>query len=147
MQSGRLDFFCPGGGPVSRVQTVEALVRPLERAELGGWAVAGVCLFFDGDNFWRLGLVEGPEGQRYAELVEMLEGRWQAQEGLEVTAREETNLRWEYGRDYLLRVELREEGITGFVVEPEEGKVLTKIGYAFRGKVAVREGVGALSVI
>lgn len=77
----------------------------------------------------------------------MLEGRWQAQEGLEVTAREETNLRWEYGRDYLLRVELREEGITGFVVEPEEGKVLTKIGYAFRGKVAVREGVGALSVI
>jgi len=140
-------FSIPVKAPLAEVQTVEALVRPLSRTGMGGWALAGVCILLDGANFWRLSLVEGPEGQRYAELVEMMGGRWQAQQGLEVTALEGKGIQWEYGEDYLLRIELTRGGITGLIVEPERGKILTKIGYAFRRKVAVREGKGALSVM
>lgn len=45
----------------------------------GAYVYAGLTLYLDANNWWQLVLVSGPEGQRYFELLERLDGVHQAQ--------------------------------------------------------------------
>jgi len=132
--------------PSSRTLRAEATVAILRRVGSDGWAAAGLCIWQDGGNYWRLALAESPTGERYAELVEMREGRWQAQveDALPAGKVEGKSLRWQTDRPYGLVVELGEEGIEGVVRDVPSGGVLARLGYRFEGRPAVREGRLAL---
>ncbi len=129
------------------VFTADLCVR--KRSAPDAWVTAGLCLLLDTANFWQLALVDGPDGTRYAELVEMHASTWQAQrEGvtaLEQTAYEGAYDSWEYGHDYRLRLTVDAESITGEVIEPATGAVRTRIAYAWADVRAVRCGRPAMA--
>ncbi|HIE09817.1 MAG TPA: hypothetical protein EYP65_08220, partial [Armatimonadetes bacterium] len=146
---GEQAFAWPRGAPKGGSLRFEATV--VVRRIVGfGWKLGGICVYLDRWNFWRLALVEGPEGERYVEFVEMLRGRWQAQDApgtrLERKA-EGGKLRWELGRPYKLRVSLDFSGISGEVLDPRSGRLLLRIAYRFDEREAVFTGRPALSVV
>ncbi|MCS7188005.1 MAG: hypothetical protein RMK89_13790, partial [Armatimonadota bacterium] len=77
----------------AKTQTVEVTITPMKRVGTGsGWASAGLCIFQDSGNYWRVALVEAPDGKtRYAELVAMNAGVWQAQSELRLKVINEFN--------------------------------------------------------
>lgn len=120
-----------------------------------GWAVAGVALYYDDDNFWHLALVEAPAaegGRRFVELNEAYEGRWPANfqdnTQLRATAGEgDPRWQWEYNREYRLRLTLTPAGIEGVVSEPgaKGDRIRRRLSWAFsEGTPAVRSGAAAL---
>ena len=132
--------------PMSRVLRAEATLTVVKRAGAGNWAAAGLCVWQDGGNYWRLALVEAPTGSRYAELVEMRDGRWQAQseDGLTPSVEEGKALQWEPGRPYTLALALNPEGVEGTIREAGAEEVLVRIAYCFGHRPAVRKGRLAL---
>jgi len=94
-------------------------------------------------------LVEGPDGRRYAELVEMHNGTWQAQrEG--VTKLEPSQFdgqfdAWEYGNPYRLRLKLDEHEVRGEIADVASGRVRTTLAYVWGGAPGVKEGRPALA--
>jgi len=128
--------------PVGQSLRAEATLTVLRRAAPGGWAAAGLCAWEDEGNYWRLALVEAPAGTRYAELVEMRGGTWQAQtgDGLQPTQAEGKALQWRDGQPYRLTLALSEEGVEGTILDPQSGKALTRLSYRFGGHPAVRCG-------
>ena len=70
----------------------------------GGYVTAGLTLYGDAENHWRLALVAGPQDQRYFELIERHQGVHQAQLApppakTRLAGKHEGNLAgWEYGR-------------------------------------------------
>ncbi|MFN4180221.1 MAG: hypothetical protein ACK4I8_07900, partial [Armatimonadota bacterium] len=92
----------------AKAQTIEVTMNPQKR--LGSsWTAAGICVFRDGGNFWRLALVEAPDGRtRYAELVAMNLGVWQAQSELRLKVVNEFNpqFSWQWQTPYRLRINL-----------------------------------------
>jgi hypothetical protein len=127
----------------ARAQTLEVTLTPLRRLSARSWAAGGLCLLQDATNFWRLSLVESPTGERYAELVEMHNNVWQAQnEGttaLRVMAAEGQNVNWKFGTPYRLRLTVAPGDIAGEVLDAE-GKRLSRFVYAFDNAPAVRSG-------
>ncbi|MCC6731546.1 MAG: hypothetical protein IT208_19655 [Chthonomonadales bacterium] len=141
------------GAPHLDRQTLEVSVEPGVRASRAGWSAAGLALYDGPGNIWRVGLVQGPDGDRYADLVEMRGGIWQAQgEGATRLERlrglAERNGKWVAGRRYRLRLTLMPGSIVGEVLDPASGAVIWRQGYAIPpGPAAVRGGRVALSTL
>ena len=93
----------------------------LERREVPGYVLAGVTLFADTENHWRLLLVQRTDGHRYFEMVERYRGVHQAQTvpgqiRTRLEGRHEGNLgQWDYGRRYRLAISLTSDSIAGEV--------------------------------
>jgi hypothetical protein len=91
------------------------------------YVFAGLVLFADESNHWQLLLVESPEGKRYMELIENLDGVHQAQgpSGTSATRlpmEDSGDLStWERGREYQLELALSPKAIVGTVTDPATG--------------------------
>lgn len=125
-------------------QTLEVTCVPRRRiAPEGAWTAAGLCLFQDMKNFWRLALVESPTGEHHAELVEMYEGDWQAQGAGKTALRslgaEGMGLDWKFGSRYRLRLTLTPAEIQGEVLG-EDGGSLCRVRYGLGATPALRCG-------
>ncbi len=123
-----------------RVETALTVNRAAEK----GWKVAGVVIYFDKKNFWRLALVDSWDSKaRYAELWEMRDGVWQANRDLKpLEAGEPPAFQWEYGRTYRLSLELKAGEIKG-IVRDAGGKTVWQTGYQLTEK-ALGQGIPAL---
>jgi len=140
-------FSIPTFSRYGRAQTAEALMHP-ERRIAHGWVAAGICVYQDGGNFWRLALVEAPDAKtRYAELVAMSNGTWQAQADLKlkVTAEYGATFSWSWREGYRLRILLTGAEIEGQVLDIN-GKLLWRRRYALNNAPIVRSGWMALNV-
>ncbi|MCS7253988.1 MAG: beta-galactosidase [Armatimonadota bacterium] len=140
-------FAIPTFSRYGRAQTVEAVMLPKERIA-GGWVAAGICIYQDGGNFWRLALVEAPDGKtRYAELVAMNDGVWQAQTELKlkVIAEHGSTFSWSWGQRYQLRILLTRSEIEGQVIDLN-GNLMWRRCYALNDTPIVRSGWMALNV-
>jgi hypothetical protein len=110
-----------------------------------GWVTAGLTLFGDPENHWRLLLVAGPGEQRYFEFVERHLGVHQAQHAAppartRLEGKREGGLAaWEYGRVYRLVLSATPKSITG-EVRAEGDKDFWRCTYTFGGGEAVRSG-------
>ena len=89
---GQAAFRAPAGEsflvaimPQLRTLTISADLTATGRTG-STWTVAGLALFNDPNNHWRLLLVEGPDGRKYFELIEKLNGEHQAQNGITIPA-------------------------------------------------------------
>lgn len=104
--------------------TLRARLAP--SARIGStWAYAGLVLFADESNHWQLLVCEGPEGQRYFELVEKLNGTHQAQaaSGTQLPMEESGDLKtWEPTREYELELSLTPEAIVGTAADLQSGR-------------------------
>lgn len=133
--------YCNAEGTVATTITVS---RRLGR---GGWACAAVLISPEPSSFWTLSLVDGPDDQRYCELIESYQGVHQAQgsgpyrlvplEGTRTAA-------WEYGRTYRLRLVLTADTVRGTITDTGSGAVIADLGYRLQGAPALREGWAVL---
>jgi len=123
-----------------QIETTLTVNRPVGQ----GWKVAGIVIYFDKKNFWRLALVDSWDSkQRYAELWEMRGGVWQANRDLQVLgAKEPPPFQWEYGQAYRLSLDLKAGEIRG-TVRDADGKLLWQTGYRLTEK-AVGQGIPGL---
>jgi hypothetical protein len=131
----------------AKAQTVEVTMTPLER-RTAGWSAGGLCVFQDGGNFWRLALVEAPDGKtRYAELVAMSGGIWQAQSELRLKVVAEFNpqFSWQWQTPYRLRIVLSPTQIAGEIFSAD-GRLLWRRVFALDNFPIVRAGWAALNV-
>jgi len=126
-------------------QVLEVKMTVKERLSEDGWAVAGMMLFIDSNNYFMLGFTEAPDKKlHYIDFLENYDGRWQAQqEGetkLEISKEKNMGFNWKYNTEYKLRLELDKNGITGTILNPETDRVISQRRYEFRDAVAVRNG-------
>ncbi|MEZ8218171.1 Beta-galactosidase [Candidatus Fervidibacteria bacterium JGI MDM2 SSWTFF-3-K9] len=131
----------------AKAQTVEVTMTPLERRS-AVWSAGGLCVFQDGGNFWRLALVEAPDGKtRYAELVAMSNGIWQAQSELRLKIVAEFNpqFSWQWQTTYKLRIVLSPAQIGGEIFSAD-GRLLWRRVFALDDFPIVRAGWVALNV-
>jgi len=140
-----------GAAPPSADQRAEVRVTPGERLGRDGWSGAGLLLWQGESDFWRLALVEGPEGRHYAELLEMREGTWQAQTTgpttLSASPGGVEGFDWRWGATYRLCLELTPGRVQGEVIDDATGDVLFRRGHPLPPEVdAVRCGRPALMV-
>ena len=137
--------------PESPRAEIRVRMRIVQRTESSRWSTAGLVLLYDRSSYWHLALVEGPDGKRYAELVEMLRGNWQAQRdgctALKQTRNDGQYAGWEYGHSYELKLMLDETGITGTVRDMLSGNILTQIAYAWGEAEAVRTGRPGMGIV
>ncbi len=95
----------------------------LHRATTSQWKTAGLTLWRDERNHWRLNLVEAPDEtdrRHFVELQQMYGGQWLSREGVapdESFAYTREGWQWAYGTPYRLRMEWDEQKITGEVWE------------------------------
>ena len=130
--------------------TLTASITPERRQGPGGWAAAGIALFQDMYNYWRLALVESPDGQRYGELVEMLDGVWQAQSLPATFLQPQRGEQepWEYRRTYELVISISKGSIRGQILDAAAGKTIFSSSYPMDGDVeVVASGCMALSAV
>ncbi len=131
----------------ARAQTLEVTFTPLQN--IGDvWSAGGLCLFQDAGNFWRLALVEAPDRQtRYAELVAMSAGVWQAQaeQRLPVVAEFNPTFSWQWRTPYRLRLHLSPRQIVGEVLSVD-GRLLWRRGFDLTNADIVKAGWLALNV-
>ena len=136
-EGGMRSTAWPTSAPYASRMTFEAVLQP-DSSTGTQWKTAGVTIALDEANYWQLALVEGPEsaGKPHAlEMHQMLRGRWLADtEGAAALRRtfEEGQFAWEYGRDYRLRMELSQDGISGSIEEVGTARAY-RIAYAFSG--------------
>ena len=131
--------------PVSGDQELTALVTPGERLREGAWLSVGLTLWDNPSDFWRVALVEGPEGRRYAELLERHDEVWQAQNepGMELELLPDgiEGFEWETGHTYRLRLRISAGSIEADVADYATGDVLFRRGHSLpEGANAVRRG-------
>jgi hypothetical protein len=137
--------------PISGSQELAVLITPREALAKGGWPAASLVLWSNEADYWRLALVQGLQGEHYAELVEMRGGKWQAQ--IEPPTRLDElpgrvgGFDWQFGRTYRCRLAISAERIAGEIVEDATGEVLFRRGHALSPDAdAVRRGRPALMV-
>ncbi len=127
--------------------TIECLVAVERDIGRGGWRMAGLALALGTNNYWRLGLVIGPDGRRYTELIENYMGVHQAQTRYPTRLVPIEGARggtWQLGRRYRLRIELTPQRIVGEVIDAESGQVIARHGWILDPQVgAVRGGWAA----
>ncbi|MCX7597677.1 MAG: hypothetical protein N2512_02245, partial [Armatimonadetes bacterium] len=104
-----------------RAVIVEADITPEQGKVPGKWCAAGLAAWLASNNYWRLALVENATDKelRYFELVERLNGVWQAQNErptyLKGTGGDDAS--WDYGRTYHFRLECTQDRVTGTISE------------------------------
>jgi hypothetical protein len=110
-----------------------------------GFVTAGLTLFSDSEDHWRLLLVAGPDGAAKFELVERYQGVHQAQRpalatGTSLAAEHDGNLnQWQYGTAYELTLSLTPQGVTGEIRDPVTGG-FWRTRYSLVGRRAERSG-------
>lgn len=140
----RSDSFAVTNLPRIEQGRIEAEVCVRRRLS-GGYVTAGLTLFVDAENQWRLLLVASPEDRPYFELIERLHGIHQAQTGAvtpnaRLAAQHDGELdRWEYGRTYRLALSISQESITGEIRDAETGR-FWRTTYSFASGLALRRG-------
>lgn len=131
--------------PFSRNCTIEAVVTP--RSRVGeSWAVAGVNIYLDKDNYWQLALVISPVEQNSRHFVELNQcslSRWPYSKNLTLTADEGGGFAWEDNTPYRLRLTLTDNSVTG-VVSTLDGKQCVRKQWRFADDSAVALGKPAL---
>jgi hypothetical protein len=139
------DFILYKGAPLSGQCSVEAVVTA--RARVGdSWAVAGINIFLDRENFWQFALVSSPEAQQNRHFVEMnqcSETRWPYMQNLRLTRNEGNDFAWEYDTPYRMRLTMDDKGVTG-VLSSLDGKVHVRKQWQYRDDSAVTCGQPAL---
>lgn len=113
------------------------------------WKTAGITLWYDERNHWRLNLVEAPENrnfERSAELHEMYEGVWLAGVNPETrltwvdsSAFSRPDWTWQYDTPYLLRMVWDERSIRGEVTELD-GTLCWRAEWLFDNPKSVKRG-------
>lgn len=135
--------------PILEAGTFQVSLRVHSRTVAGGgWVWAGVSLYLSPNDYWQFALVEGPNGERYAELAEMLRGVWQAQtlEGSKLEGKTvNPSFSWEYNTTYLLRLSFNSQGIKGEVLNPATGELLWNREFVFSIQNVVKGGRMVLS--
>jgi len=133
--------------PASPIE-VQATLTVNRRLNPSSWVTTGVCIYLDSGAFWQLALVEGPDQKRYAELVEMHNGTWQAQrEGVTTLQPAQFDGQfdaWEYGHPYRLRLKLDDHEVRGEITDVTTGRVRTTLAYLWGDAPGVKEGRPAL---
>lgn len=113
------------------------------------WSTAGITVFLDAQNHWRLNLVAGPDGRRYTEFGETFRGTWQAQSADPTTLRKSTTEfqqgEWRYATDYLLRIKLSATDIYGEIVEADSHRTIARYRYFWDAAEGVKFGRPGLS--
>ena len=136
--------------PVASPIEVVSTITLTKRSKPDSWVTAGICVYLDSASFWQLALVEGPDGRRYAELLEMLSGTWQAQrEGetkLDQGQFDGQFAGWEYDHPYQLRLRIDDREVRGEVADAASGEAVTTLAYRWGDAPGVKEGRPALSV-
>lgn len=146
--AGGESFLIAAGMQAAQVKIDADLT--LQSAVGGGYPLAGLSLFGDPMNHWRLLLVEGPDKTRYFELVEMYNSEHQAQNGgqtqrTRLERADSGSLKtWEYGHRYHLTLDLTPERITGTVTDPQSGGQWQR-SFAFGTGLALTAGRAALT--
>ncbi len=116
-----------------------------------GYVFAGLILLADQTNYWQLMLVESPEGQRYFELIEQLNGVHQAQLGTELpgarlSGADTGDLKtWDYQTPYELDLKLTPQAVVGTVTDPRTGSFWRRT-YDLTSGRALKEGRPGLTV-
>ncbi|MCX7688313.1 MAG: hypothetical protein N2045_10120 [Fimbriimonadales bacterium] len=114
-------------------------VFTLHRATTSQWKTAGLTLWRNERNHWRLNLVEAPDHtdrRHFVELQQMYGGQWLSQEGVvpdESLAYTREGWQWNYETPYRLRIEWDNQKIVG---EVWAGDTL-----CWRGGWRFREGI------
>ncbi|MBI4975880.1 MAG: hypothetical protein HZC28_00265 [Spirochaetes bacterium] len=129
---------------VPELETFEYSVRfsIMERVNASGWVTAGVMLYQDGANHWRLQFVEGPDKKRYFEMGETLAGIWQAHSSgpNKLRSADVSAGTWEYGKEYLMKLSLTTNGIYGEISDTSAGKTVARYRYFWDSARAVQMG-------
>jgi hypothetical protein len=140
-EPGQNAYYLTDSPMISGKGEVMANVTIQRRNYPGGWATAGLLIATGSDNFWNLGLVEGPDGLHYTELVEQYQGVNQAQtlgSTRLIPVSDTFGTQWQYGKVYHLRLTLAPNRIDGFVYE--EGKTAPIAHWGYRGRHSKRLG-------
>lgn len=136
-------FYHPLAAREIEEGTVEARVRVSRRLGSTGWSSAGIALRTETNDLWLLTVTEGPDRERHVDLIESLQGRWQAQAepGTRLAPAGESGppLSWAEGVWYRLRLQLTGDGIAGTVLD-DSGKSLWSRSFRFDSAPAVRAG-------
>jgi SAM-dependent methyltransferase len=145
--SSRALYYLTDQPYMAREGVLEAAVTVRERVAKGGWGAAALLLSTDPQSFWTLSLVEGPDGHRYCEFIELYQGIHQAQSTgttrlvpIEATVGGE----WRYGQAYRLRIALTPDRIVGEITPEGSDRPLARLGWLLAGATALREGWAAL---
>jgi len=127
---GALAFDGNAGGhsvwnavPIGKSMTFTAKITPGEA--LGkDWDIAGIEIYFDDQNFWRLALCQAPDGDlkkvHYADFNECLEGVWGANsaQGTKLTSNNAVNNPgWKPDDTILFKIILTPGQIQGQVIQ------------------------------
>jgi hypothetical protein len=149
-ETGNVQAY-PMDAPDSGRQTVECLITPRARARKGTWSAAGLMIYQDPANHWRVAVVESPGGERYFELVEMFSSVWQAQDDAATRLPEKgTTLRgtWEYGQTYRLRLSIQPGSVEAEALPAAGGQALFRKGFELPARIgAVRSGRVSLQAV
>lgn len=137
--------------PYAEKLTFSCDVTVLAEEDAANWQTAGIAVWTNDRNHWRLNLVRAPAangGRHYAEFQEMLDGVWLA------SHQEDTRLAslvsrggdfdWQVGRTYRFTIVLSPERIEGRIAGGEQ--VVAEFAWSLGGGTkAVRAGRPALS--
>ncbi|HOZ45583.1 MAG TPA: hypothetical protein PLO37_08390 [Candidatus Hydrogenedentes bacterium] len=122
---GARSFLTLEQSPFAAALEFEATVTVVERRGTS-WAVAGICVRLDPDNYWHIALVEAPEEKGFrhtVELCEALDGRWLAQQEAETRLTELSSegydFNWKCNTPYRLKLVLTRERIEGHIFEAD----------------------------
>lgn len=137
--------------PFGKAVTVVATVIPRERRNPEAWAIAGLSIQWDSENYWHLALVEAPAERgaaHYVELGEMLDGHWlaDAAEATRLTplANEGLGFNWAYGHAYRFKLVLSATSIEGAIADADSGAQVGHLAFALDNR-AVGAGRPALA--
>lgn len=111
------DALLTATAPISAGR-VSVVMTPRRRVQDGGWASMGPRLAEDGRRFWLISLTEDPDGKTHRiELVEMLDGEWQAQSaaGTRLEATTTGTAAWSWGTAYAMEIEVAADAVIGRV--------------------------------
>jgi hypothetical protein len=122
----------------------EVEITPEKSGVPGAWGACGLAAFLDGGNYWRVAMVEGAtdKNRHYFELVEKLNGVWQAQNEeatrLAVVDEKQPGARWDYGHKYRVRIEIDGAQVAGSVYEGDA--LVWRKAFAMPASVAAVRG-------
>jgi hypothetical protein len=115
--------------PLAFTLAVEAVIVPTRHVGTS-WSAGGVCVYRDLGDYWRLTLVEAPDGKtRKAELLVMNMGQGLDPKDLRVLEEDPPALNWKWNTPYRLRLTLTTERIVGEVFT-QDGARLWHVLYA-----------------
>ena len=122
------NFIFLNNAPQLSTMTLSAEIIA-EEATGKSWKTAGLGIFKDKENYWRLSFVERPDNdkahpkQHFLELKMMKQKKWGSYEGIKRV--KSSGINWEYGKKYTMVLTMTPKSIDGKVLD-ESGKVVAQ---------------------